>query len=1093
LVRSSSEQQRSLKNTNLKQHLQIHLFFPQLTLHLFHHSISTGSLVTSAAASVAQAAPPKVLSEQRFDEMNLMITVTEDAATDSFTAKISTLDGASRPDLVLHWAINDWVLPAQQNWPQGTNQAGDKAVQTPFAPSNEVSITFSGQKCPSRVVFVLKEGEKWMNSGGGDFVAHLKPPSSTELVDKVIEAESEYERWSLFSRFCMASQLLTAASAAGPPGMALILTWLRLSSQRQLPWYKGTNYQSKDAAHAQKTLAQGMADTVRRVEDPLSRTLARAAMAGLPRGGGNGDDIRHGILDIMRSNGIREGHRPGIEDHFLESWHQKLHTNTTPEDVTICEAYLAFLRSGDMGEFWRVAWERGNITPETLANMDHPINPCPCHLPHLIGPFEGYLWTLKTTHAGADLDIAYTMAQGHMDGELSWIISDILANRNEWWVPGKIVEARRRLVGVWMSPGAPRDVLLLDIALDAYFRLCVERTDKSALSDDDVISLIGLVLDNATVVGDNEELMAATAQWHRVASHGDRWGNKEWGKMALAAADFTALCLEGFADDIVRLVQPLADRFGAACDIDQAYIMNFGEEVVRSQPLFILSPLLQRLGPSLRAAADVGAWQVVSQGSGVAAGKLISMPDLSSIQGKPPAEPVAILVEKLTGNEDIPENVVAVITGSATDVLSHVAIRARAQNVLLASCFDPNILEALRSELEGKAVEVGVTPTGDVAAIVSTAAGGKASSSSSASKSSGSSSKLTLDKPSAVGKKTTPWVLTETEFVSGAVGGKGLNLSALRGKLPATVGMPSSIAFPFGTFERVLSDSANATVAKAVAAAEKELAATKAGTGIPAALRVLRQTIRTELTAPADLISTAATAAASTGLIASATEWTAPGSIAWDETWAAVCKVWASKWNDRAWLSRQSQGVKESDLYMSVLVQEVIPAAYAFVLHTADPLTGEAGKLHGELVVGMGEALVGNYPGRALSFTATNKGQNVEVSTFPSKRQALRADMSSSGKLLIARSDSNGEDLEEFAGAGLYSSVPLTPFKVDAVKYAEDALIWDGETRTAVLGKLAAVGAAVEAACGSPQDIEGVVDGDGNVAVVQARPQVIRD
>ena len=30
--------------------------------------------------------------------------------------------------------------------------------------------------CPQRIVFVLKEGEKWANSGGGDFVAHLKPP-----------------------------------------------------------------------------------------------------------------------------------------------------------------------------------------------------------------------------------------------------------------------------------------------------------------------------------------------------------------------------------------------------------------------------------------------------------------------------------------------------------------------------------------------------------------------------------------------------------------------------------------------------------------------------------------------------------------------------------------------------------------------------------------------------------------------------------------------------------------------------------------------------------------------------------------------------
>lgn len=31
------------------------------------------------------------------------------------------------------------------------------------------------------------------------------------------------------------------------------------------------------------------------------------------------------------------------------------------------------------------------------------------------------------------------------------------------------------------NEGASRDLLLLDIALDSYFRLCVERTDKGAL------------------------------------------------------------------------------------------------------------------------------------------------------------------------------------------------------------------------------------------------------------------------------------------------------------------------------------------------------------------------------------------------------------------------------------------------------------------------------------------------------------------------------------------------------------------------------------------------------------------------------------
>lgn len=51
-----------------------------------------------------------------------------------------------------------------------------------------------------------------------------------------------------------------------------------------------------------------------------------------------------------------------------------------------------------------------------------------------------------------------------------------LCCRNEWWVPGKLVEVRKRLSDVWRSPGGSRDVLLLDIALDNYFRCCYEGT-----------------------------------------------------------------------------------------------------------------------------------------------------------------------------------------------------------------------------------------------------------------------------------------------------------------------------------------------------------------------------------------------------------------------------------------------------------------------------------------------------------------------------------------------------------------------------------------------------------------------------------------
>ncbi len=47
-----------------------------------------------------------------------------------------------------------------------------------------------------------------------------------------------------------------------------------------------------------------------------------------------------------------------------------------------------------------------------------------------------------------------------------------------------------------------------------------------------------------------------------------------------------------------------------ACKLDPKYITNFGEEVVRGQPVFVLSILLQRLEPMLREAAGVAPWQV---------------------------------------------------------------------------------------------------------------------------------------------------------------------------------------------------------------------------------------------------------------------------------------------------------------------------------------------------------------------------------------------------------------------------------------------------------------------------------------------------
>lgn len=71
------------------------------------------------------------------------------------------------------------------------------------------------------------------------------------------------------------------------------------------------------------------------------------------------------------------------------------------------------------------------------------------------------------------------------------------------------------------------------------------------------------------------------------------------------------------------------------------------------------------------------------------------------------------------------------------------------------------------------------------------------------------------------------------------------------------------------------------------------------------------------------------------------------------------------------------------------------------------PAAGQKGELHGELVAGMGEALVGNYPGRALSFAASLAPPGEpRLLSLPGKREGLFA--GAAGAHLIARSDSNG-------------------------------------------------------------------------------------
>lgn len=63
----------------------------------------------------------------------------------------------------------------------------------------------------------------------------------------------------------------------------------------------------------------------------------------------------------------------------------------------------------------------------------------------------------------------------------------------------------------------------------------------------------------------------------------------------------------------------------------------------------------------------------------------------------------------------------------------------------------------------------------------------------------------------------------------------------------------------------------------------------------------------------------------------------------------SVLQVWASKWNERAYFSTRKVKLDHDYLCMAVLVQEIINADYAFVIHTTNPSSGDSSEIYAEV------------------------------------------------------------------------------------------------------------------------------------------------
>eukprot|EP01023_Acetabularia_acetabulum_P051310 TRINITY_DN5656_c0_g1_i2.p2 TRINITY_DN5656_c0_g1~~TRINITY_DN5656_c0_g1_i2.p2 ORF type:complete len:261 (-),score=39.39 TRINITY_DN5656_c0_g1_i2:277-1059(-) len=205
----------------------------------------------------------------------------------------------------------------------------------------------------------------------------------------------------------------------------------------------------------------------------------------------------------------------------------------------------------------------------------------------------------------------------------------------------------------------------------------------------------------------------------------------------------------------------------------------------------------------------------------------------------------------------------------------------------------------------------------------------------------------------------------------------------------------------------------------------------------------------------------------------------------------SIISVWASAFNERVLTSCKRLHIPHKKVRVGVLCQKVIDAKYAFVIHTKNPLNENQSEIYLEIVSGLGETLVGNYPGDAFTFIANKSAhENFEVKSFSSKSVVLKYPQNNSQNVIIFRSDSNAEDLQGFAGAGLFDSVPTEKYGEFLVNYQQEQIYYDDVFRGNLVKKLCQISLSIEDGFGCAQDIEGVVDQQNNIYIVQSRAQV---
>lgn len=551
------------------------------------------------------------------------------------------------------------------------------------------------------------------------------------------------------------------------------------------------------------------------------------------------------------------------------------------------------------------------------------------------------------------------------------------------------------------------------------------------------------------------------------------------GDAALAGAAARELA-GALADDAEGLFGPAARALGSALGIEQRVVDVYVESDVRGSVVYQLGRLADLLLKEDRAASGAAAVDCLVAGEAV--GLLRCVPRLEPGCVSADEGPHVCLVAAADGDEEVGAaggSVVGVVLCHDMPHLSHLALRARQEGVVTATCEDGGRLNTIRA-MEGTPVRIvasaeGVTVVQASPAELEQARAAWLEKTRANAPGAGATAQV-MQPPPPADETFAGQMLFGPSIRAQTCGAKSAACARLSDLALASGGAfaaPQAVALPFGSMRAALSerelDSLDDALARAETAEGPELddacerlqAIARTARPAEAALRVAVSVLGSNSLAvrsSANVEDLAGMSAA--GLYDSFLNVPARDAHDVAAVGEAAAAVWASLYTRRAVLARRAAGVPQRSANMAVLMQPLVDARASFIMMTSNPITGDSGQCYLEMAEGLGETLAsGNTRGKPWRVTV---GEDSSVATL------------AEGSMAAALVAADGGGLVEAAADGSISGQILS----------------DEGSRVALCRRVAAAGRAIrEAEGGEQQDVEGAIDSDGRVWVVQARPQ----